>query len=420
MISRWMRAAASLALAPAAALAFETVDTLPYPSRGGFPEAYGRDPIYPTLVWAQVGLMYDSNPFRLREGADPRIALGKDEKSDAIVRYGAGVGHTARVFGRQRVNLEARGEYRDYLRYSKLDHFAYALLGEWLWELGNDLSGTIGYGRALALADPGESQRAIKDEITTDRLFASGAYRLGPSWRLRGAVDRARGEREGDRPDANTHSTTLLGAIEYVTPLLNTFGLEARETKGSAPVSPLLDPTGQFADNEFIQREVAAVSTYRLGEQLRFGGRVGRTRRSYTELPVDEFSGSTGRLRVDWLPGPKTGLQLDVYRDVRSVLEIDATHVLVRGVAFGPRWAPTAKLVFSAQFVNERRQFQSTEDPGLPLRDETLRLWRIGAGWEPQRHVKLGAGLDFGERTSNTLGRDYDYVQLMVNARYDW
>lgn len=420
MISRWMCAAALLVLAPDAALAFEAVDTIPYPSRGGFPEGYARDPIYPTLVWAQVGLMYDSNPFRLREGANAQALLGNSDKSDTIVRYGAGVGHTARVLGRQRVNLEARGEYRDYWRYNRLDHFAYSLLGEWLAELGNDLSATLGYGRSQALADPGESQRAIRDIIVTDRFFSTAIYRLGPSWQLRGGLDRVDGKRSGDRPDADTEATTWRAGIDYVTPLLNTFGLEARESRGSAPVSPLLDPTGQFGDNEFIQREVAAVATYRLGEQLRIGGRIGRTRRSYTLLPVDEFDGSTGRLRIDWTPGTKTGLLLDVYRDVRSVLEIDATHVLVRGVSFGPRWAPSAKLVFSAQFLSERRQFQSTADPGLPLRDETLRTWRFAAGWEPQRHVTLGAGLDWGERTSNTLGRDYDYVQLMLNARYDW
>lgn len=420
MSPRWFRAVASLALAPAAAFAFETVDTLPYTSIGGFPEAYPPSAVYPTRLWGQVGIMYDSNPFRLADGVDARAALRRSGKDDAIVRLGGGIGHTQRVFGRQSVNLEARGEYRDYLRFNQLDHFAYGVLAEWLWELGNDWNGTLGYGRDSGLADPGEAQQVIRDEIVTDRVFGSANYRLGPSVRLRGGFDAGRAERSGDRPDANTDSRTLRAGIDYVSPLINTIGVEWRETRGSAPVSPLADPTGVFEDNDYVDREIALVATYRLGEQLRFGGRVGKTRREYTELPVEEFEGTTYRLRADWLPSPKTGLRLDVYREPRTVLEIDATHVEVRGAAVGPRWAPTAKLVFSAQFVNERRVYQSTETTALLERDETLRIWRLGAGWEPQRHFKVGAGVDYGERTSNLLGRDYDYVQVMLNGRYDW
>ncbi len=58
--------------------------------------------------------------------------------------------------------------------------------------------------------------------------------------------------------------------------------------------------------------------------------------------------------------------------------------------------------------------------PTLPARDETLRIWRLAGGWEPQRHIKIGGGVDWGERTSNVLGRDYDYLQVSLNARYDW
>jgi hypothetical protein len=420
MSNRWMRALGLLALAPVAALAFETVDQMPYPSLGAFPEAYGPGPVYPTRVWAQAGMMYDSNPFRLNDAVDPQAALGHSGKEDAIARLGAGLGYTQRVFGRQSVNFEVAGHYYDYLRFHQLDHFAYDLLAEWLWELGNDFNGTVGYGRDRGLADPGEAQQVIRDMVTTDRAFANANYRVGPNLRLRGAVDAGRGKREGDRPDATTDSHTWRVGADYVTPLGNSLGAEYRETRGSAPVSPLADPTGQFTDNEYEDREIAAVATYRAGEQLRFLGRYGTTQRRYTTLPVDEFEGPTWRVRADWLPTAKTGLRLDTYRDVQTILEIDATHVVVRGVAFGPRWAPREKLVFYAMFVNEEREYQSTSDATLFQREETVRIWRLGGGWEPQRHIRIGAGVDWGERTTNVLGRDYDYLQVMINARYDW
>jgi hypothetical protein len=419
MVPRWMRAAGALALAPAAALAFDAVDTIPFPSRGAF-LAYPAEPSRPTRVWAQAGAMRDSNPFRLADGADTRAVLGRDERSDTVMRYGLGISHVARVYGRQEVRLEARSEYYDYQRYSVLDHLAYGVLGEWLWELGNDLSGTVGYGRTRALADLGGVGRPLKDEITSDRLFAAAAYRFAADWRLRGAAEHSAAERSGGRRSAETDATTVRAGIDYITPLANAIGVEVRRTEGDAALGPVLDPIGLFANNEYTERELAMVLTYNLGAQLRVSGRLGRTERTYTELPVEGFDGTTGRGRVEWRPGNKTTLVLEAYKEPRVILDIDATHVVARGTAFGPSWAPTAKLVLSARLVTERHQYQSTADTGLPQRDDTLRIWRLGAGWEPVRRISVGAGIDRGERTSNTLGRDYEYTAISANLRYEW
>lgn len=420
MVSRWLRALAVLALVPTTALSFEVVDELVYPSRGAFPEAYLRDPTYPTTLWAQVGMMVDSNPFRLTDTADTEALLGNEHRGDAVMRYGIGAGHVARVVGRQGVRLAARGEYYDYLRYNTLDHFAYGLRGEWLWALGNDLSGVAGYTREDGLADPAEVQRPIKDEITADRLFANGEYRLGPLVRLRGGVAEERAKREGDRRTLVTNGTTVFAGIGLVTPLDNAIGLDARRSEGASPPSELLDPTGQFADNRFIEHELALVGIYNLGTQLTVAGRLGHTKREYTAVQVEEFDGNTGRVTIGWRPSRKVGLELAIYREPRGVLESDATHVDVRGTRFGVSWAPVYKLVFRAQFVNDRRHAQASLDPSILPRDDSVRLWRFAAGWEPRRHITVGTGVSFGERTSNTLGRDFDYLQVMANLRYDW
>ena len=81
-----MRAFGLLVLFPATALAFEAVDQIPYPSLGGFPEAYAPAPVYPTRLWAEVGTMYDSNPFRLNDSVNTQAALGHSGKDDGIVR----------------------------------------------------------------------------------------------------------------------------------------------------------------------------------------------------------------------------------------------------------------------------------------------------------------------------------------------
>lgn len=424
MTRSWLRAfvrlSALLALAPASTGAFEVVDGIPYPSRGGFPEAYTRDPLYPVNLWAQAGIMYDSNAFRLSDGTSAQAVLGKDERSDTVMRYGLGGSYAARVVGRQGVRLAARGEYYDYLRYSVLDHFAYGVRGEWLWALGNDFSGTVGYVREVGLADPAEVQRPLKDEITLNRFFANGEYRLGPNTLLRAGVTEERTHREGDRAPLRTESSTVFAGAAYVTPLANSIGVEARRSEGAAPPGELIDPTGALAGNRFDEHEVALVAVYNLGATLTAVGRVGRTKREYTEVAVEPFDGTTTRGTLGWRPFPKLRLTFDFYREPRAVLESDATHIDVRGTATTLAWAPTLKLVFTASFVNDRRFSQTSLDPTAPERIDTVRLWRLGAGWEPRRQVTVGTGFEFGERTSSTLGRDYDYYALMANLRWDW
>jgi hypothetical protein len=418
MISRWklaVAALAALALAPAAALGFETIDGLPYPSAGAFP-AYAAESGSPTRVWAQAGVMYDSNAFRLSDSTDTQAALGDSQRDDFVMRYGLGIGHTARVVGRQRVNLEARFEYFDYLHYNILDNYAYGLTGEWLWEFTNDWSGTLGATRDYDPVDPGATQRPVSDVVIVDRIYATAAYRFAPNWRVRGGAEAAQGQRTGDRDEAETDGRSLRLGLDYFTPLGNSIGVEWREARGDAPVSR----TGDFLNNEFTESEVALLVTYTAGAQLRLAGRLGRTERTYTELPVAPFDDTTWRATMTWLPEAKLNFVVDAAREPRAVLDVDATHVVVTRFAFGPNWAPTAKLVFSARFVSERSQYQSTETTALILRDETLRLLRFGAGWEPVRRVRIGAGLDIGERTANTIGRDYDYYAVMANARYDW
>ena len=54
------------------------------------------------------------------------------------------------------------------------------------------------------------------------------------------------------------------------------------------------------------------------------------------------------------------------------------------------------------------------------MRDETLRTLRLAAGWEIQRNLELSGGWDIGKRSSNVVGRDYDYHALMANLRWSF
>jgi hypothetical protein len=413
-------------LVPAAALAqnFQTVDNIPWPDSGRFP-AYTGEPPRPTEVWAQVGLLHDNNLFRLGRNANTRALLGTDHRYETIGRMGAGIRHETLVAGRQRLRFEGRGDQYAYHEHSMLNHFAYGLRGEWLWEFTNDLSGNLGYERRQRLVDLAQLQTASRDMVVEDHAFANAAYRLGPNVRLRGALDGAKARRSDTSRDSfGSNSTSVIGGVDYVTPLGNALGLEARHTRANFPVPEIINGTTlgtRLVDNEYTEKELSVVATVPAGAQLTGTGRVGRTTRTHKQFPERNFSGTTWRAGVDWTPLQKTGFEFAIYREPRSIIDIGASYVIVSGATFGPRWAPTEKLVAYAFLVRERQQFAG--DPrvillGTPQRDETVRTLRLGVGYEIKRFLEASAGWEHGIRTSNILNRDYDFNALMANVRY--
>lgn len=404
MISRWIRAAGLLALVPASALAFDTVDALPWPSAGRF--GYPGDPIRPWSVFAYGGTMYDTNVRRDNTG----------ETADWISRVGVGGRYAARVVGRQSIALDGYGEYRSYDELSQFDHFAYGLRGAWLWELGNQLSGVASVSRTHRLSDLAETRVDEREMITADRFDLTGAYRFHPDWRLTGGVATTRTAHEGRE---TTHAFGARGGIAHVSPLGNAVGLEVRYAEGEAPED---EPgIGSFPDNEYEETEVALTLAYVFTAQIRMRGRLGHTERTYSQVPASNFSGTTGRGAIEWAPSVKTLLTLEAYREPDSVIDIDALYVDTRGVAVGVAWAATYKLVFSLRALSERRLYKGdvlAASSGLPPRDETTRVLRFGVGWEPERRWQLSTSVDFGNRDSNILTQDYDYTAYTANIRY--
>ena len=398
-----------LLVAPLSAFAFTQVDLLPRASGGRFP-AYPADPTPLRSLWVQYGAMYDTNILRRNFG----------ENDDFVQRLGAGVALTQRVIGRQTAHLEGRVDAYIYDKFSELDNIGYSALGEWRWEIGNDLAGVLGASRRRYQASPSETQRAAQDPITVNRYTATGGWRVGPTVRLRGGSEYV----DYSRPQAGgAELKTLIGWVgaDYVTALGNTLGVEYRQTSGDAPVNVLIDPTGQFGDNHFSQRDVMLTAGWVFSPQWRLAGRLGRTTRTYDRLPDRNFSGPTWRVAADWLPGYKTVMTFETYKEISSIIDLVTSHVVIRGVAFGPGWAPTAKLAFSARVFRNHQTFSEFEGAPVgtaPQHEEIVRGIRLGAFWEVQRRIDVTLAIDHGQRESNFIGRNFRYNAFVGNLRY--
>lgn len=403
------RAAGVLLLSPLAASAFEAVDALTPSSSGRF-LAYPSEPIAPYELWAQFGLQYDTNVLRRTTG----------DNDETLARLGVGGRWDQRVIGRQRLHVVGQIDGFLYNKFSDLDNVGYFGLGEWRYELGNDLAGAIGLSRRKFQASLSQIQRATRDPITQQNYYANGRYRIGPHLGVRGGVEFV----DYSRPTrADSETETVIGAagIEYVTNLGNMIGLEVRQARGDAPVNELVDPLGQFVNNDFRQRDVAVVSAWQMTPQIRLAGNLGRTNRTYSQLPGRDFDGTTHRVGLHWAVTPRTNLEFEHAKHVSSIIDVGAAHVVVKGYSFGPSWALSAKTNFSARFLRQHLEYGGDPSAALgvtPEREEIIRSIRLGAYWEYTRKVHVTAAFENGNRESNILGRNYRFNAYTANVKY--
>ena len=404
---RW--AAGVLLLSPLAASAFEAVDALTPSSSGRF-LAYPSEPLTPYELWAQAGIQYDTNALRRTTG----------DNNETLARLGVGGRWDQRVIGRQALHLIGQIDGFLYNKFSDLDNIGYFALGEWRYEVGNDLAGAIGLSRRKFQAALSQVQRATHDPITQQTYHANGRYLIGPHLGVRAGVEFTDYHRP-TRVDSDTETIVGTAGVEYVSSLGNTLGLEVRQGQGDAPVTRLVDPQSLFTGNEFTQRDVAVVGSWVATPQIRLAGNIGRTTRTYTLLPGHDFSGSTWRLGAHWAVTPRTNFEFEHTKHVSSIIDVGAAHVVVKGYAFGPAWAVTAKTNLSARFLRQHLVYGGDPEEILglePQREEIVRSFRLGAYWEYTRKVHVTAAFENGNRESNILGRNYRFNAYTANVKY--
>ena len=405
----WHKAAWALLATPVCAFGFESVDVLT-PAMSGLYPAYPADPVPPYSLWAQGGLMYDSNVLRRSSG----------DNGDFVSRLGVGGRFDQRVIGRQYLHLEGRVDGYVYDKFSEVDNVAYAALGEWRYQVGNDLAGALTASRRRYQANLAETQSATHDPINETTLGATARYALGPHVGVRGGLAYI----DYQRPlhdFFNTKTATATVAAEYISALGNTLGVEYQEAKGDAPVPETIDPLHIFVDNDFRQKDIGVVGAWGITPFLRVGGRVGRTTRSYTQLSSRDFSGPTWDVAAQWFPTNKTVLAVESAKTVSSVIDIGASHVVSKLWAVGPGWAVTAKLNLEARLFRQHQDFEGDPNAALgvaPVRQEIVRGYRLGSYWEYDRRWHLQLSFEHGDRDSNVEGRSYRYNAGIAQVRF--
>lgn len=366
-------------------------------------------------LYAQENVIYDSNIFRLSDALLPgEVAAGRvRSKSDTYYVTTLGLNLDLPV-SRQRFRAGLAINDSRFDRNKQLSFTGHDASAVWLWQVGNNLSGDLGYTNVKTLASFTNVLSTVPSRVEAERAFASANYLLTPRWRLGAAVDeRQRRYSDPARAVNNLDATGVDAALTYLTPRGNSIGLSHRTEEGRFPNGSLP------VDNAYTQDTTTVVVDWTVTAASHLNYRAGVVNRKYENqvpgFPNRDFDGFTARLVYDWRPTARFTLSAVVLKEISAVEDIETSFVVIRGFALRPTWRITEKTTLSATLDSSERNYRG--DPTVLSREDKVNSAALAVTWQALRNVQVAATLQHEKRTSNLPDLDYKFTQVGLRGR---
>ncbi len=346
-------------------------------------------------VFVEEKITRDDNVFRFSKDLDP---VGDTYRTTSL-----GFNLDAPV-SRQRFQVDYTWYATRFNRSPDLDFDGRDARATWVWQLGNDASGQLGYAETSTLASFAFTQSRTLDRLETQQPFFNAAYLVTPRWRLQAGIrglEQRNGDPQRQKFDVNVRYTDV--TVSYVTPANTSVGFSRRNEDGQFP-----NP-GSSVDNAYRQDSVGIVADWTLTGASHVSARADRVRRRYAQVPQQDFDGNTARAEYDWKPTGKLSLAAVAQRDIYPYLDIGSSFVLVKGVTLRPTLSLTEKIDVSGAFEYSVRDFLG--NPGLASGVPSGRIDRVRSGtttisYRPARTLTLLMSAQREGRSSNVVPAD--------------
>ena len=347
--------------------------------------------------------------------------------SDTVIRGLIGV-RFEREVSLQRFTLFGNLQPVKFLDFSRFDYVGYNVGGQWDWEIGRPVFGTISanYLRDQSPFDLiGGPIKNLRDLWTTRAL---AGFRLTQSWAVIGAVDYLSLSNSAAIVQASNFNTTGVEAgFRYYPGTALDMDFVYRRESGEFPNRQVFDANGNLlpaaVDNAYSQDALLWRLNWRPNPEARYGGTIGYTRRNFETLSQRDFSGITGSLEADF---PLTGavqFRGAVFNSIGTTELLNANYIRDTGIRLTPVWRATSRLSVDGLLLLSNRRYEG--DPGFVFTGAEIRRDRIldfgvRVNYEFARRVFLFGDLRRLDRSSNYAGFDFtdNWFGLGVRAAF--
>lgn len=368
-------------------------------------------------VYGGLGYFYDDNLFRL-----PDQAPGYDnQRSDSARQSVVGVLFD-KTYSRQRIQAQGKLSKVAFSHFNQLDYDGKDFQGTWNWELGNHLEGSLGGTYAQTLAPYTDFQSRERNLRVQKRQFVDAAWRMHPSWRVRGAASRDTFTYELAVQRYNDRSEDALEAgVDYLPRSGSSAGLVLRRLTGKYKNQRII--AGAVRDDDYTQDELKARVLWRATPILTVQGSAGYASRKNEGQGAHDVDGFNGRLTASWNPRLKLRLNSSVWREFSPIENFYYTFSLNNGASVGASWDASAKVRVDANLSVEQRSYEGRLLNNSPedLTD-TLRQATVGATWSPLQTVQFSTSFIHQDRSgAQFLGNGSfkaNTVSVNANAQF--
>ena len=341
------------------------------------------------------------------------IAAGTPKLSDTARRLEAGL-----IFGKtisqQRLTALVNLDHTSFNRFSNLDYDGHDIRGNWNWHVGTQFEGNLGltHERSLTSIQDSLSGTGLPTQLpnvrTLSRQYVDGGWRLHPSWRLRGGLNRYELEYEQTGPQVGNRTVEdgEIG-VDYLARSGSSVGLQYRHAVGDFPFSPL---------NNYSQDELKGRVDWKLTgktDLLFLGGWVDR---KHDLAPANDFSGFNGRVNATWRATGKTTLNASLWREIGALDDQITSYSLNRGIGLRADWEITRQVRLNAYLQHERRDYT----PANLARKDRINYGSLELTYYPVRKWQIQTSVFHTEQNSDVAVNAYRNLGVRLGTRYEF
>lgn len=362
---------------------------------------------------------YDTNLFRLPNGADISTLIGPSARKQDLITSPAGGLDGQWGIGRQVINFAVNVQDNRFSSNSNLNNVATTDKVGWNWGISDVLTGEVGVQYLQALAGFVNASTYTRNIYNQTNYFAAGRYQLGPHWALYGGVlDSVFGLNQSASKGNNSRSKSVDMGVDFTTDVQTTFGLDYRYTDARYPNGVALSLTS--FDPDYREDRVRFLYKQTLSEKTTIDLNVGFLKRNYANSVIDSFSGPIWRASLGWQPTGKTQFIVATWRNLQAYLTDQTNYYRSTGASISPQWNATDKIALSFSVSREDQSYIGTSAIALnqSARKDTVNAQVANVSYIPTRALSFYLSYRREQRSSNQPLRTYTDGLTSANVKF--
>ncbi len=354
--------------------------------------------------FAGIGYTYDNNVFRVSKTG---VSL---PQKDLIRNTYIGVGLNLPV-SLQRFVVNARVNQTRFRDLGGLDYNGRSLSASWLWQVGSDWSGRMGYSQSRTASDFSNVSGTTQNLRDQSRIFVDANLMLDPTHRLEMGLSQSKSKNSADGNQRNNYTDNqLYFGVQYISPVGNYYGLRLSYDDLNLP-NPARVNSSASVDNSHEQTVLDFNYAWRFNGVSNIYGRFGIEEREYKEFDGRDYTGFAWNFNYDWTPNAKSAVLLNVRREIDGLNDFASNYALVHGISIRPRWIVSSKVNVVWDIGYSRLEFRG--DPGIVNipesdRKDKIKNYGMSIAYAPLPSTNMSFSVRRDLRSSNISGIDFE------------